>query len=145
MRKAMPLIILIILAIVTIVINRYNETGPSSATSSTSSAGGNATSSNASTTRGLNRNPSHISYSKHAKCRMACRHIDESEIKKILKEGKINYSKSDLKAAECKKRYAVEGVTRDRQRIRIIVAPCQTEVTVITVIDLEKDWTCDCD
>jgi len=42
----------------------------------------------------LNRNPTHINYTKHAKCRMECRHIDESEIKDILANGSINYKKA---------------------------------------------------
>ena len=96
------------------------------------------------TGRGLNRNPSDINYSKHARCRMSCRHISEAEVEDILKTGKVNYAKSDLDVAECKKRYAVEGTTTDRQRVRIVFAPCQTEVTVVTVIDIGKEWPCDC-
>lgn len=95
--------------------------------------------------RGLNRNPSVINYSKHARCRMDCRHINQSEIKEILTDGKINYNKSELNGAECKKRYAVEGTTHDGQRVRIIFAPCETEVTVVTVIDIGEEWTCNCD
>ena len=97
-------------------------------------------------TRGLNRQPSRISYSKHARCRMACRHIDESEVKEILQQGKINYAKSEIgDRPDCKRKYAVEGTTRDGQRVRIIFAPCKTEVTVVTVIDIGKEWPCDCD
>jgi len=96
-------------------------------------------------TKGLNRNPSIINYSKHARCRMACRHIDESEVKDILEGGKINYGKSELgDNPDCRRKYAVEGNTRDNQKVRIIFAPCQTEVTVVTVIDLGKEWACDC-
>jgi hypothetical protein len=95
--------------------------------------------------RGLNRNPAHIEYSKHARCRMDCRHISESEVLFILKNGKINYRKSDLDGAECRKKYAVEGKTNDGQRVRIIFAPCQEEVTVVTVIDLGTEWPCECD
>jgi hypothetical protein len=95
--------------------------------------------------KGLNRNPSNINYSKHARCRMDCRHIDESEVKEILVTGKINYGKSELgNNPDCKRKYAVEGNTRDKQKVRIIFAPCQSEVTVVTVIDLDKEWTCDC-
>jgi hypothetical protein len=96
-------------------------------------------------TKGLDRNPSIVNYSKHARCRMGCRHISEAEVKEILQEGKINYSKSELKGAECKKRYAVEGTTSDNQKVRIIFAPCQTEVTVVTVIDIGKEWPFDCE
>ena len=96
--------------------------------------------------RGLNRNPSSINYSKHAKCRMDCRQITESEIKDILSNGSINYKKSDLqKKGDCLKRYAVEGYSKDQQHIRLIVAPCSDEVTIITCIDLDKDWECHCE
>jgi hypothetical protein len=95
--------------------------------------------------KGLNRNPAAINYSKHARCRMSCRHISESEVKDILKNGKINYSKSEIgDNPDCKKKYAVEGTTKDGQKVRIIFAPCQSEVTVVTVIDLGRDWECDC-
>jgi hypothetical protein len=94
--------------------------------------------------RGLNRNPAAINYSKHAKCRMACRHIDEQEVKDILQKGNINYKKSELNGEDCKKKYALEGLTKDNQRVRIIFAPCQDELTVVTCIDLNTDWECVC-
>ena len=93
---------------------------------------------------GLDRHPTAIHYSKHAKCRMECRHIDETEVQEILAIGTINFQKSELDADACKKRYAVEGQTHDNQRVRIIFAPCKTIETVVTVIDLGKEWSCDC-
>jgi hypothetical protein len=96
--------------------------------------------------KGLNRNPEKINYSRHARCRMGCRQIDEYEVKEILAGGKINYAKSEIgDRPDCKRKYAVEGITRDRQRVRIIFAPCKNEVTVVTVIDIGKEWPCDCD
>lgn len=95
-------------------------------------------------TSGLNRNPSHINYSKHAKCRMACRHIDEIEIADILKNGIINYKKSALQGEDCHKKYAVEGFSKDNQHLRIIFAPCGDEITVVTCIDIGEEWRCDC-
>lgn len=95
--------------------------------------------------RGLNRNPSKINYSRHARCRMECRKIDASEVEDILENGKINYAKSEIgDRPDCKKKYAVEGTTKDKQRVRIIFAPCKTEVTVVTVIDIGREWPCDC-
>jgi hypothetical protein len=94
--------------------------------------------------RGLNRQPAQIVYSKHAKCRMGCRFIDEQEVRQILAEGSINYQKSELNTPDCQKKYAVEGITKDAQHVRIIFAPCQTDITVVTVIDLDKDWPCQC-
>ena len=93
----------------------------------------------------FNRHPAYIHYSKHAQCRMECRHIDESEVKEILSDGNINFSKSDLNEDACHKRYALEGTSHDDQRIRIIVAECNTDLTVITVIDLGRDWPCACE
>ena len=92
---------------------------------------------------GLNRNPSQIHYSKHAKCRMDCRHIDEAEIKDILQNGTINYRKSELNADACHRKYAVEGYAKD-QHLRIIFAPCGEMMTVVTCIDLANEWECHC-
>lgn len=93
---------------------------------------------------GLNRHPRSIHYSKHARCRMDCRHISESEVQEILADGTINFRKSELNAAPCRKRYALEGETHDRQHVRIIFAPCDDVETVVTVIDLGTEWSCDC-
>jgi hypothetical protein len=91
---------------------------------------------------GLNRRTSHIFYSKHARCRMECRHIDESEIKEILEKGTINYSKVEEDARG--KTYPLEGVTHDNQHVRIVFAPKDDGLLVVTCIDLDRDWSCDC-
>ena len=80
-----------------------------------------------------------VYYTKHARCRMECRQIDESEVKEILEEGKINYSKSETESTPCPK-YALEGITHDKQHVRIIVGDCKTEASIITVIDLDNAW-----
>jgi hypothetical protein len=85
-----------------------------------------------------------IYYTKHAKCRMDCRHIDESEVREILDEGEINYTKSELKNKPCPK-YALEGITHDGQKVRIIVGDCESQASIITVIDLKTDYECECD
>lgn len=96
--------------------------------------------------RGLNRYPDEIRYSKHARCRMQCRFISQQEVEEILLNGKINYAKSEIgDLPECRRKYALEGLTSDRQRVRIIFAPCRKTVTVVTVIDLGKDWECPCE
>lgn len=84
-----------------------------------------------------------IYYTKHGRCRMDCRHIDESEVKEILRDGTINYAKSDLKAKPCPS-YAVEGTTHDGQHVRIIVGDCSSQASIVTVIDLENDFECEC-
>ncbi|MEP7165491.1 MAG: DUF4258 domain-containing protein [Ferruginibacter sp.] len=90
----------------------------------------------------IDRNTSTITYSKHARCRMECRHIDESEVKEILKRGGINYDKVENDAKGIS--YPLEGITHDQQHVRIVFAPHENELVVVTVIDLEKEWPCNC-
>ena len=91
---------------------------------------------------GFNRNTNNIIFSKHAKCRMDCREIDESEVKEILKSGRINYKK--IQSDKRGKTYPVEGYTHDKQHVRIVFAPKGDGLVVVTVIDLETEWACDC-
>jgi hypothetical protein len=93
--------------------------------------------------KGFDRRTSLLEYSNHAKCRMQCRKISQAEVEEIMRDGKINYTKSDLQNARCP-RYAVEGVTSDNQRVRIVYAQCNEKTEVVTVIDLETDFACHC-
>ncbi len=93
--------------------------------------------------RGFDRRISYLKYSNHAKCRMQCRKISQAEVEEIMKDGKINYNKSELQNARCP-RYALEGITSDNQRVRIVYAQCNESTTVVTVIDLETDFACHC-
>jgi hypothetical protein len=86
---------------------------------------------------------SKIIYTKHAKCRMECRHIDEAEVREILERGRINHQKSDP-ASRPDPRYALEGITRDGQQVRIVFAQADNGAVVVTVIDLQKEWSCNC-
>jgi hypothetical protein len=84
-----------------------------------------------------------VYYTVHAKCRMKCRNIDQLEVEEILDEGNINYAKSDLKNKGCPK-YALEGITHDKQHVRVIVGDCESQASIITVIDLDTDFECEC-
>lgn len=90
----------------------------------------------------FNRRTARLIFSKHARCRMDCRHIDESEVREILDKGSINYNKIEEDARG--KSYPLEGVTHDNQRVRIVFAPKGDELVVVTCIDLDRDWSCDC-
>lgn len=94
------------------------------------------------TSEPFDRKNRHLIYSKHAKCRMECRHIDESEVIEVLEEGKLNYNK--IEASDKGKSYPLEGVTHDKQHVRIVFAPKKENLVVVTVIDLDNDWPCDC-
>ncbi len=84
-------------------------------------------------------------FTQHARCRMKCRSITQKEVKEIVRKAKVNYKKSDLQASRGPK-YAMEGYTsRDKQHLRVIVAPKQKHLSIVTVIDLDKEWECsDC-
>lgn len=97
----------------------------------------------ATTDYGFNRNPVQLRISRHARCRMKCRHIDESEIREMIAAGQINIAKSELDNP-ARPRYAMEGITHDGQRVRIVLAQEGNTTTVITVIDLGKEWKCAC-
>ena len=73
---------------------------------------------------------------------MDCRHIDESEVKEILQTGTINTEK--IEQSNKGTSYPLEGITHDKQRVRIVFAPHKDEMVVVTVIDLDKEWQCDC-
>ncbi|MBK8658196.1 MAG: DUF4258 domain-containing protein [Bacteroidetes bacterium] len=88
-----------------------------------------------------------VVYTKHARCRMECRHISEEQVREILAHGTINEQKSKEEADEATGRcdsYALEGRTSDGQQVRIVFGACPKITKVITAIDLEKDYTCDC-
>ena len=91
---------------------------------------------------GFNRNTTNLVFSKHAKCRMDCRKIDESEVREILRSGIINYKK--IQSDKRGKTYPVEGYTHDKQHVRIVFAPKDDGLVVVTVIDLGTGWACDC-
>jgi len=84
-----------------------------------------------------------IYYTKHAKCRMDCRYISKEEINFIRKNGNINYRKSDMDDQPCPT-IAKEGRSKDGQMLRIVFAECDTETKVVTAIDLENEYKCNC-
>jgi hypothetical protein len=93
--------------------------------------------------RGFDRKISYLEYTQHAKCRMKCRHITQAEVQDIMKNGNINYKKSNLQDQPCPT-YALEGYTQDQQHVRIVFAQCETDTKVVTCIDLDNDFECDC-
>lgn len=91
----------------------------------------------------FDRNISQLIFSKHAKCRMGCREIDEGEVKEILAKGNLN--KQRIEKSGKGTSYPLEGVTSDGQHVRIVFAPKDDgKMVVVTVIDLETEYKCDC-
>lgn len=89
------------------------------------------------------RNTASLILTKHAKCRMGCREVTIKEIKEIIENGKVNQAKSG-RGSEGDKTYALEGYSHEGQHIRVVVADDEDGLVVITCIDLEKDWPCNC-
>lgn len=86
-------------------------------------------------------------YTKHARCRMECREISEAEVEFILSNGTVNEAKSKEENEEADGHcpsYALEGNTKDGQHVRIVYGACTKITKVITVIDLDRDHTCNC-
>lgn len=89
------------------------------------------------------RNTSHLIFTRHVKCRMDCRQITIDEIKEILEKGNLNYAKSGL-SSKGDSTFALEGYSHENQHIRVVVAPENDGLVVITCIDLNKEWPCNC-
>jgi hypothetical protein len=141
LRKAGPFILVVILGVFLFLIRQCRH---SSADTSVNKNNVKRPDPNAvNRDRGFDRRVSYLEYSNHANCRMKCRTISAGEVEEIMQEGNINYNKSDLQNARCP-RYALEGITGDNQKVRIIFAQCNDKTVVVTVIDLDKEWTCAC-
>ena len=83
-----------------------------------------------------------LAITRHGACRMACRHIDEAEIRETLAEGKHIPERTRLDG-ECPS-HAFEHTTADGQEVRIVFAACSDETRLVTAIDLGREWPCDC-
>ncbi len=140
MKKAIPYLLLLVLFVVALFVKQYRERGSEIGNQKPSETPANDKTRNS---LDVFRDPeAEYYFTKHARCRMECRRITQKEVKEIVRKAEVNYSKSDLEAAQGAK-YALEGYTSvDRQHVRIIVAPIQKHLSIVTVIDLDKEWEC---
>jgi hypothetical protein len=138
-KKLLPVAFLIVLVIAALFIKRSKNVLPEKAERTSSSERRNTGNKEVR----FNRSVAKFYFTKHARCRMSCRHITQQEVKEILAEGVINYNKSNLDDPKGPT-YALEGMTDDRQNVRIIFAPKQQHMSVVTVIDLDVEHQCDC-
>ena len=143
LKKAGPLILVVGLGLLLFAVRRCRQEPAAKPSTNISTKKPAATKNEINRDNGFDRRVSYLEYSNHAKCRMDCRKISQAEVEDIMQQGKINYNKSDVQNSRCP-RYAVEGVTKDDQKVRIVFAQCNDKTTVVTVIDLETEWTCHC-
>jgi len=83
-------------------------------------------------------------YTRHARCRMECRHISEEDIREVLREGYINEAKSKQEPGKCPAYAIEEDRHKDGVRLRIVFAKCDHETKVVTCIDRDHEFECDC-
>lgn len=138
-KKAIPYIILLSGLVAILIIKHYSKYQPAPKTTISHSD----PSQEANRNDGFNRRVASLEYTKHAKCRMDCRHITQDEVEEIMHNGTINYRKSNPDGSPCPT-YAIEGNTSKNQHLRIVFAQCDNETKVVTCIDLGKEWQCHC-
>lgn len=144
MKKATSYFILLVLLLVVFLVLKYRERQyeASEQTNQQGSRKGKANSSSESNLDFFRDPEAEYYFTKHARCRMDCRHITQKEVKEIVRKAEVNYNKSELDAPKGPT-YALEGYTsKDKQHVRIIVAPKQRHLSIVTVIDLDEDWEC---
>jgi hypothetical protein len=143
LKKAAPLLLILLLAVVLFVVRQCQAPADKNPAVTPKKTTGADPASEANRNRGFDRRTSFIEYTAHAKCRMSCRHITQAEVEQIMRDGKINYNKSNVNARPCPE-YALEGTTADNQRVRIVFAQCDYKTKVVTTIDLGAEWQCEC-
>jgi hypothetical protein len=145
MKKAIPYLLLAVLFVIAFFVKQYRESAYNDREQSPPTEAGQGNKSSTDTRNNLDvfRDPdAEYFFTKHARCRMECRRITQKEVKEIVRKADVNYNKSDLIDPRGPT-YALEGYTsKDRQHVRIIVAPKQKHLSIVTVIDLDKEWEC---
>ncbi|HVG11685.1 MAG TPA: DUF4258 domain-containing protein [Flavisolibacter sp.] len=136
-KKLAPFLFIILLAILVVVAKRVFVRDDASTTAH------NRRVSSTGKQRGFARNVTNLEYTKHSLCRMDCRKVSREDIKLIMAEGTINYRKSDLQDKPCPT-YALEGYTDDEEHLRVVFAQCNTITKVVTCINLDEEFACDC-
>lgn len=91
----------------------------------------------------FDRHPQHLQFTKHALCRMDCRHISPEDIEEIMEKGIINLNKSNRNDRPCPT-YVMQGNTSDGENLRVIFAQCDRETKVVTCYNLKQDFECHC-
>jgi hypothetical protein len=65
------------------------------------------------------------------------------EFEEIMRGGKINYAKSDVKQSPAR-HTPLKALRTTTSGVRIIFAQCDVKTKVVTSIDLDTDWECHC-
>ena len=91
----------------------------------------------------FDRNPTLLTLSKKALCRMACLQITKSEVEVIMQKGVIHLNESNKKSSPCPT-FALQARIKSGQYIRVIFAQCIDRTTVLNCVNLEDSKECFC-
>lgn len=143
MKKAIPYLILAVFFVVALFVKQYRERNSLPTSPNTTQNQREENSGGSGNNLARFRDPEEdYFFTKHARCRMECRRITQKEVKEIVRKADVNYNKSNMNDPKGPT-YALEGYTStDRQHVRVIVAPKQKHLSIVTVIDLDNEWSC---
>lgn len=82
-------------------------------------------------------------YTKHALCRMNCREISKQDVNLVFKNGELNQFKSKPNDKPCPT-FAYESKDDEGDNLRVVVAYCEKVSKLVTVINLDKKFNCNC-
>lgn len=84
-----------------------------------------------------------LDVTRHGSCRMSCRGVDDAEIRDVILHGELDPERT-REDGPCTS-YALHGRGTDGARLRVVVAGCDDVTRLVTVVDLDRDWPCDCE
>ena len=85
-----------------------------------------------------------LELSKVGECMINCKGISPTEIKQLLKSGKVNFNDSGVHDKPYPT-YAVESTTSKGQKIRMVIADVDTISVLQTIVNLQPmNDTCSC-
>lgn len=76
-----------------------------------------------------------MQFSNKAKCQMLCMKMKESDVKKLLQEGEVNYNKSDVHQKPYAL-FAIENTNNDEPHYRVLISDRDSISEVIDIINL---------
>lgn len=129
MKKAFPYILLALLAIGALLIKRCRN--------------GHTAASQVDRNKVFDRRTGFLEYTEHAKCRMACAHITEQQVVRVLDSGTVSNMRSELNAKPCPV-YIVEGYTAEKTRLRVAFAQCDAKTKVMSCNYVDSTIDCSC-
>lgn len=87
-----------------------------------------------------------VTLSHEGRCWAICLDVDAFELQEVLDLEDVNHGESSdlVSSGECP-RVAFDGMTRDKQEIRVILTDCEEDPKIVEIIDLKEQKECDCE